>query len=138
MNNSAEQLADRYIALWNEPNPDVRRESIEQLWTGDAVHLVEPPEEIAKRAAQIGVTATLESRGHEALVARVTRAYDEFVGTGQYEFRRHGEVAALRDLVKLRWAMVPVGGGDTVAIGIDLLLLTPAGRIHTDYQLLEP
>lgn len=133
----AQELADRYVAVWNQPDPDTRRKAIQELWTEDGVHLLEPPEEIVKRAAEIGITATLEARGHEALVRRVTRAYDEFVAPGQFEFRRHGEVATLHDMVKLRWAMVPAGGGEVLAVGIDLLLLAPDGRIRRDYQFIE-
>jgi hypothetical protein len=133
----AQELADRYVAVWNQPDPDTRRKAIQELWTEDGVHLLEPPEEIVKRAAEIGITATLEARGHEALVRRVTRAYDEFVAPGQFEFRRHGEVATLHDMVKLRWAMVPAGGGEVLAVGIDLLLLAPDSRIRRDYQFIE-
>jgi hypothetical protein len=133
----AQELADRYVAVWNQPDPDTRRKAIQELWTEDGVHLLEPPEEIVKRAEEIGITATLEARGHEALVRRVTRAYDEFVAPGQFEFRRHGEVATLHDMVKLRWAMVPAGGGEILAVGIDLLLLAPDGRIRRDYQFIE-
>jgi hypothetical protein len=136
-NNSAEDLANRYVAIWNEPDADARRQTVEQLWTEDGVHLLDPPEEIVKRAAEIGVGATLEARGHAELVQRVSRAYDEFVAPGQYEFVRHGAAAAIRDLVKLRWAMVPAGGGEALAIGIDLLLLAPDGRIRADYQFIE-
>jgi len=136
-NATAEDLADRYVAVWNEPDPEVRRNAIGELWTEDGVHLLEPPEEMVKRAEEIGITATLKARGHAELVRRVTRAYDEFVAPGQFEFKRHGEVAALRDMVKLRWAMVPAGGGETLAIGIDLLLLAPDGRITADYQFIE-
>jgi len=107
----ARELADRYVAVWNEPDADTRRKAVEDLWAEDGLHLLEPPEEIVKQAEEIGVTATLEARGHDALVRRVTRAYDEFVAPGQFVFRRHGDVAALRDMVKLRWAMVPAGGG---------------------------
>lgn len=137
MNNSAEDLANRYLAVWNEPDADARRQAVEELWTEDGVHLLEPPEEIVKRATEIGVTATLEARGHAELFTRVTRAYDEFVAPGQYEFVRHGDAAALRDLVKLRWAMVPAGGGEALAIGIDLIHLGPDGRIVSDYQFVE-
>ena len=133
----AQELADRYVAVWNQPDPDTRRKAIQELWTEDGVHLLEPPEEIVKRAEEIGVRATLEARGHEALVRRVTRAYDEFVAPGQFEFRPHGEATTLHDMVKLRWAMVPAGGGEVLAVGIDLLLLAPDGRIVSDYQFIE-
>ncbi|MFF0340586.1 hypothetical protein [Kribbella sp. NPDC004875] len=135
--NTAEELAKRYVAVWNEPDAEARRTAVAGLWADDGVHLLEPPEEIVKRAGEIGVTATLEARGHAELVRRVTRAYDEFVAPGQYEFVPHGEATGLRDLVKLRWAMVPAGGGEALAIGIDLLLLGPDGRIVTDYQFIE-
>ncbi|MGW6198284.1 hypothetical protein ACWF0M_19220 [Kribbella sp. NPDC055110] len=136
-NNSAEDLANRYVAIWNEPDADTRRRAVEQLWTEDGVHLLDPPEEMVERAAEIGVSATLEARGHAELVQRVSRAYDEFVAPGQYEFVPHGAAAAIRDLVKLRWAMVPAGGGEALAIGIDLLLLAPDGRIRADDQFIE-
>ncbi|MFI5692897.1 hypothetical protein ACIA58_13715 [Kribbella sp. NPDC051586] len=134
---NSKDLATRYVAVWNEADADARRKAIEELWADDGVHLLEPPEEIVKRATEIGVTATLEARGHAELERRVTRAYDEFVAPGQYEFVPHGEVAELSDMVKLRWAMVPAGGGEALAIGIDLLLLAPDGRIRTDYQFIE-
>lgn len=134
---SAEALADRYVAVWNEPDADVRRQAVEQLWTENGVQLLEPPEEMVKRADEIGVTATLEARGHAELVRRVTRAYDEFVAPGQFEFRRDGGVAVVRDMVKLRWAMVPAGGGEALGGGTDLLLVAPDGRITADYQFID-
>lgn len=136
-NNAAEELANRYVAVWNEPDADARRKAVEELWTEDGLHVLEPPEEIAKRASEIGVTASLEARGYEQLVSRVSTAYGEFVAPGEYEFVPHGTPAVLKDLVKLRWAMVPAGGGEALAIGIDLLLLAPDGRIRTDYQFIE-
>ncbi|HWD80036.1 MAG TPA: hypothetical protein VG497_14170 [Kribbella sp.] len=136
-NNTAQELANRYVAVWNEPDADLRRKAVEQLWTEDGMHLLEPPEEIVERATQIGVTALLEARGYEELTQRVSTAYGEFVAPGQYAFVLHGEAAVLHDLVKLRWAMVPAGGGEALAIGIDLLLLAPDGRIRTDYQFIE-
>jgi hypothetical protein len=136
-NNTAEEIADRYLAVWNEPDAGARRRSVEELWVADGVHLLEPSEEIVKRASEIGVTAVLEARGYDALTARVRRAYEEFVAPGEYGFVRHGEAVRLQDLVKLRWAMVPAGGGEALAIGIDLLLLAPDGRIQTDYQFIE-
>lgn len=136
-NNTAQELANRYVAVWNEPDAGARRKAVEALWAEDGVHLLEPPEEIVKRATEIGVAAALEARGHAELTNRVTTAYGEFVAPGQYEFVPHGQAAVLGDLVKLRWAMVPAGGGEALAIGIDLLLLAPDGRIRTDYQFIE-
>ncbi|MEU4601778.1 hypothetical protein AB0F43_02245 [Kribbella sp. NPDC023972] len=133
----AEELADRYAAVWNEPDADARSKAVAALWTEDGVHLLEPPEEAVKRAEELDVAATFEARGHAALVRRVARAYDEFVRPGEFEFRREGVVKVVRDMVKLRWVMVPAGGGEAVGGGTDVLLLAPDGRITADYQFID-
>src|SRR5260370_6026445 len=32
------KLADRYIAIWNEPDPQIRRKLIDELWTEDSAY----------------------------------------------------------------------------------------------------
>ena len=49
---SAAELAERYVALWNEPDPDRRRRMIAELWTADGLHILQPPEEIREVAAR--------------------------------------------------------------------------------------
>jgi len=44
--NTAEQLADRYLALWNEADPERRRRMIAELWTDDGSQLLQPPQEM--------------------------------------------------------------------------------------------
>src|SRR5918911_5262263 len=80
---AAAHLADRYVGLWNEPDADRRRQTIAELWTQDARHLVQPPQEIRAIASQpgIGLTAILEARGHEEIEARVASAYGHWVGS---------------------------------------------------------
>jgi hypothetical protein len=34
----AQQLADRYVAVWNEPNAELRRHAIAALWAVDGIH----------------------------------------------------------------------------------------------------
>jgi hypothetical protein len=74
---SAAELADRYLALWNEPDADRRRRMIAELWKEDGRHFVQPPQEIREIAAQpgIGLTAILEA----AADGRIERDYT-FVG----------------------------------------------------------
>src|SRR4051794_27972175 len=83
---AAEGLADRYLALWNEPDADRRRRTIAQLWTQDARHFVQPPQEIRAIATQpgIGLTAILE--GHEEIEAREASAYEHWVGSEGLSF----------------------------------------------------
>ncbi|MFJ8435372.1 hypothetical protein ACIQ9P_29155 [Kitasatospora sp. NPDC094019] len=132
---TAQRIADRYVALWNQPDPERRRRAIEELWAADGVHLLQPPADLRERAAELGFTETvLEARGHDALERRVTRAYEEFVGGGEYAFRGHGEAVRVGDAVRLTWVMVRPGEDEVLGGGVDLLVLDRDGRIATDYQ----
>jgi hypothetical protein len=44
------ELIERYVALWNEPDPGTRRDAIRELWTEDGAQLLAPPREITERA----------------------------------------------------------------------------------------
>jgi hypothetical protein len=46
---AAEQLADRYVALRNEPDADRRRRIIAELWTGDGSQILQPLQEMRDR-----------------------------------------------------------------------------------------
>ncbi|MFL6126243.1 hypothetical protein [Actinophytocola sp.] len=129
------ELADRYVAVWNEPSAEVRRAAVCALWTEDGVHLLQPPEETVKAADGLSVTAVFQARGHDELTARVARAYEEFVATGQMSFRRRGDVARVHDVVRLGWEAV--SGGEVVGRGTDFLVLGADGRIRADYQFVE-
>jgi hypothetical protein len=133
----ATTLADRYVAVWNEPDPTRRRAAVEQLWSEDASHTLQPPQEIRTAADALGVAVDLEARGHAALEDRVTKSHHQFVQQGGFVFRPAGDAARLRDMVKLRWEMVPRAGGDVAATGLQILLLDADGRIRLDYQFIE-
>jgi hypothetical protein len=132
-------LTDSYVAVWNEPDAGRRAAAVRALWSDDAVHVLQPPQEIRQAAAGLGFDRlVLEARGHDALERRVRRAYEEFVAPGTYSFRARGDADRLRDLVKFRWEMVPVGApGDVAAVGLEVLLLGPDGRIVSDFQFIE-
>jgi hypothetical protein len=133
--NEAQDLAVRYIALWTEPDPELRRKAIQKLWSEDGAHILRPPTDIRERAAGLGFdTTTLEAHGYDALEVRVMRSYAEFVAPGQYTFQPRDDAARLHNVVKFSWEMVPVAGGDAVGGGLDVLILDPDGRIKTDYM----
>jgi hypothetical protein len=131
------ELADRYVAVWKEPDATRRRNAIRELWTEDGVHLLQPPQEIRQPAATLGMTPTLEARGHDALQVRVTRAYEEFIAPGEFIFRSRDNAARLHDVVKFNWEMVPSGGGAVAGVGLEVLVLDDDGRIRIDYQFIE-
>ena len=139
---NVKELVDRYTAIWNEPDPDRRRQGVAQLWSEDAVQILEPPQEAREAAASLEVTPTFQARGHRELEARVTRAYEEFVATTgnifrpqAHEIRPQDHGTRLADVVTFRWEMV-TDAGEVAAGGLEFVVLGADGRIQTDYQFI--
>jgi hypothetical protein len=134
----AEQLANRYLTLWNEPDADRRGRIVAELWTADGSQILQPPQEIRQIAASpgIGLAATLEARGHAELEARATTSYEHWVGSERLSFRGCDDVDRLGDVVKFHWeAMSP--DGDVAAVGLVFVVLGEDGRIRRDYVFIE-
>jgi hypothetical protein len=134
----AEQLADRYVALWNEADPERRRRLIAELWTEDGSQILQPPQEMREIAASpgLGLAATLEARGHAELEARATTSYEQWVDSGGLSFRRRDDVERLHDVVKFHWEAVSPDGEVTGA-GLEFLVLGADGRIRRVYTFVE-
>jgi hypothetical protein len=134
----AEQLADRYLALWNEPDADRRQRMIAELWTEDGSQILQPPQEMRKIAASpgIGLVATLEARGHAELEARVATSYEHWVGSEGLSFRGRDDAERLGDVVKFHWEAV-AKDGEAFAVGLNFLVLAADGRIERDYVFIE-
>lgn len=114
------QFADRYVALWNEPDAARRRSAIAALWAEDGVYI--DPANV--------------DRGHREIEAAVAKAYDEFVAKG-FVFRSARNADGHHNTVRFNWEMVPAGGGPVAAVGFDFIVLDDDGRIRSDYQFIE-
>jgi hypothetical protein len=114
-------LVDRYVSVWNEPDADRRREGIAALWEEDGAHF----------------TPSLEARGYQALEARVAGAYEKWVKGQGFVFRSGNNAEDHHNGVRFNWEMVPAAGGAAAAIGFDFLVLGDDGRIRLDYQFLD-
>src|ERR671924_1262065 len=127
---SAAELAETYVALWNEPDADKRRRMIAKLWAEDGRHILQPPQEIRAIAAQPGIamTAILEAQGYEEIEARVTSAYEHWVGSEGLSFRGRDDAERLGDVVKFHWEAV-AKEGEVIAVGLIFLVLVADGRI---------
>ncbi|MEU5540194.1 hypothetical protein [Streptomyces sp. NPDC020362] len=131
-------LTDKYVAVWNEPDAERRRTAIRDLWSDDAVHVLQPPKELVQAAEGLGFDGlVLEARGHDALEFRVARAHEEFVAPGTFVFRSRDDADRLHDIVKFHWEMTPRDGGEVAGAGLEILVLGPDGRIVGDYQFIE-
>ena len=117
---SAQDLAARYAAIWNEADADARRAGIAALWRPDGAHFVKDR----------------EARGYAALEQRVIGSYQKNVRDKGNRFRVRPDAQRLRDVVTFTWEMVPAGAETVLAVGREVLLLDAADRIITDYQFI--
>ncbi|MFG1711040.1 hypothetical protein ACFLIM_48565 [Nonomuraea sp. M3C6] len=115
-------IVQRYVAVWSEPGPESRRRAITDLWARDGVEFVD------------GV----RFRGHEELDARITKAYEQFVQSGEYAVTSADDATVHDDIVMFTIQLVP-GGGDKdseVAWASRVfLVLGGDGLIRQDYHL---
>src|SRR5919205_4582896 len=125
---SAAELAQKYVALWNEPDADRRRRMIAELWVEDGRHILQPPQEIRAIAAQPGIamTAILEAQGYEEIEGRAASAYEHWVGSEGLNFRGRGDADRLDDVVKLHWEAV-TKDATVFAVGLSILVLAADG-----------
>ncbi len=113
-------FVDRYVALWNEPDGEIRRRTIEELWAPDGANY----------------TQSMQAVGYDALDIRVTSAYEDYVGSRKYIFRSHLPAVGHHGAVKVNWEMVSVPEEEIASIGIEFLILDDQGRIASDHQFI--
>ena len=136
---TAQEFADRYVGLWNEPSPETRRTLIRELWSEQGEHVLQPPIQMREMARGLGFAEPrLELRGYAALEARVQLAYDDFVAGGQHVFRARENAERLRDHIKFSWEMVSTRDGSVGGVGLNILVLDDQDRIRLDYTFIEP
>lgn len=111
-------IAERYLAVWSEPDPAARDAAIAGLWAPDGAEFTE--------GAQF--------RGHEELQARIAQAYQAFVGSGAYAVTHADDVTRHDDIVTFTIQLTDPAGEVAWAARV-FLLLSLDGRIRQDYQL---
>ena len=117
----AQQLADRYVAVWNETDATGRRQTIADLWTPEGEHYV----------------GAREVRGYAALEERIRGSYEKSVRDGGYRFRAVKDAQALRDVVTFHWEMAPADNEKVAASGFIFLFVDGQGHIRVDYQFFD-
>jgi hypothetical protein len=98
--------------------------------------MVNPPEGIRDTAATFGVPVpAVEIRGHDALYARVSRAYEMFIAPGEYVFEQHGTpVRHAGAAVALTWVMRSRADGSVAGTGSEVLTFDPDGRVRSNHE----
>lgn len=103
-------LIDRYIAGWNETDPNRRRELIAHTWA-EAASYCDP---------------ALEAQGHDGIGAMIGKVQERFAGL---RFSRSGDPESHHEHVRFRWTLAPEQG-EPVVEGTDVALIA-GGRLQT-------
>jgi hypothetical protein len=93
------ELADRYIAMWNEADAVRRRDLIAAIWMPDGSY----------------VDPVVSSDGHAGIDAMVKAVQERFPG---YRFARTSDVDSHHDRIRFCWTLAPAGGAAIVE-GVD-------------------
>lgn len=113
-----EKVADRYIAVWNEPDAESRRQAVAGMWTEDGTY-IDP------------LTA---AEGRQAIEEVITGVREQFPG---YVFRLIGNADVHHNVLRFRWELVPEGGDESVVGGFDVAVVADDGRISNVYGFLD-
>lgn len=105
------KLVDRYIAMWNETDPEARRDLVAGTWTDDALY----------------VDPLMRGERHDGIDAMVAGVQERFP---DLRFTRTGEVDAHNDRVRFGWALGPVDGPPMIA-GLDIGVIGADGRLSS-------
>jgi hypothetical protein len=108
---TATTAIDGYFAMWNERDPNRRRELIAATWTPDASY-IEP---------------LMAVEGYEALEEGVAGMQAQFPG---HTIRPAGEIETHHDRARWRWELVGPEGGEALAAGTNVGTLAPDGRLR--------
>jgi hypothetical protein len=102
------ELAEQYIAAWNETDPAARRALIDEIWAADGRY-IDPLAEVT---------------GRDQIDAVIAAAQGQFAGM---KFRLAGAVDAHHDQARFTWELGP--DGTAVVVGFDVAQRDADGRL---------
>jgi hypothetical protein len=106
----AQDLAQRYITSWNESDPAVRRQLVDQLWTQDARY----------------ADPMMKADGQDGIAELIGGVHRQFPG---YCFALTGQADGHGPFVRFSWSLAPADGR-AVAFGTDFASVAPDGRLE--------
>jgi hypothetical protein len=112
-----EHVVDSYIAMWNEPDPERRRELVTQTLAEDASY----------------VDPLMRGDGAEQIASMIGAAQEQFPG---HRFALLAGPDAHHDRVRFTWSL-SANGDDPVAVGVDFATVAEDGRLRALTGFLE-
>jgi hypothetical protein len=117
MTTAFDDLAARYIADWNETDPDGRRRAVEEVWAEDARY----------------VDPLVVAEGREAIDATIAAVQAQFPGL---VFRLAGPVDVHHNQARFTWELGPEDG-EALVVGFDVAVADEDGRLQTVLGFLD-
>jgi hypothetical protein len=111
-------LVNNYIAMWNETDPQRRRELVADTVTEDAEY----------------VDPVMEGGGIDGITEMIGAAQSQFPG---HRFALVAGPEAHHDRLRFTWSLA-TDGGAPVAVGVDFVSLGDDGRMRSITGFLEP
>lgn len=105
------QVVERYIAIWNETDPEQRHDLIARTWSEDATY----------------VDPLMKGDGRAEIDAMIAAVQERFPG---YEFRLLSTVDSHNDRVRFSWELTPGDDNPPLVAGVDFGVLAPDGRLQ--------
>ena len=112
-----DELAERYIDLWNETDPASRRRGVDELWSEDSRY----------------VDPMVDAEGREAIDQTIGAVQDQFPG---FVFRLAGPVDAHHNHGRFTWELGPAGD-EAPIVGFDVAVTDAEGRLQTVLGFLD-
>jgi len=112
-----QELVDKYIASWNETNPERRRALIGHLWAADGSY-TDPLADVS---------------GRDQIDAVIAGAQQMFPGM---VFSLGGPVDANHNQVRFSWHLGPAGA-EPVVIGFDVAVVNGDGQLQSVHGFLD-
>ena len=113
-----DDLAQRYIAAWNETDAEARSAAVAALYAEDARY----------------TDPLVEAAGREAIAATIGAVQAQFPG---FVFRLTGPVDAHHDQARFRWELGPAGAPEAPIVGFDVAVRDADGRLRSVFGFLD-
>lgn len=118
----ANDIAERYVAVWNETDLEQRRRQIYSLWADNGIEY----------------TKSRLTSGYAALETRITASHEKNVRDSGNKFVLHANADRNHDVIKLNWQMLHVPDRTVKATGSYYLVLDDEDRILRAYFFADP
>ena len=112
-----QEIVERYIASWNETDPQRRRKMLGELWAEDASY----------------IDPMAEARGQEEIDGVIGAVQAQFPG---FVFSLTGPVDAHHRQARFSWALGPADA-EPVVLGFDVAVTAEDGRLTSVLGFLD-